>query len=42
MRLIDWLSMLLTGRWRIRGAEAKRLREFISNFDNDFIDCLDV
>ena len=42
MRVIDWLAVYLTRRWRFRGIDADRLRAFAANFDNDVEDYLDL
>ena len=42
MRVVDWLSVLLTRRWRLQGASRERLWEFINNFDDDVFDYLDL
>jgi tetratricopeptide (TPR) repeat protein len=42
MRVVDWLSVLLTRRWRLQGASRERLWEFIKNFDDDIVDYLDL
>ncbi|WP_278392255.1 tetratricopeptide repeat protein [Sphingobium yanoikuyae] len=42
MRVVDWLSALLTHRWNLKGAESERLRRFIRNYDNDIEDWLDL
>jgi tetratricopeptide (TPR) repeat protein len=42
MRVVDWLSVLLTRRWRLQGASRERLWEFVKNFDDDIVDYLDL
>ena len=42
MRLVDWLGLLLTRRWKFNGGSTARLREFIKNFDDDIVDYLDL
>jgi hypothetical protein len=42
MRVVDWLSVLLTRRWRLQGASRERLWKFIKNFDDDVVDYLDL
>ena len=42
MRVVDWLSVLLTRRWGFEGAQRERLREFIKNYDEDIVDYLDL
>jgi tetratricopeptide (TPR) repeat protein len=42
LRVVDWLSALLTRRWRLRGASPERLWQFVKNFDDDVVDYLDL
>lgn len=42
MRVIDWLAVYLTRRWRLEGASPERLRRFVENFDADVEDHLDL
>ena len=42
MRAVDWLALLLTHGWKLKGADRDRLHAFVRNFDDDVIDYLDV
>ena len=42
MRMVDWLSVYLTRRWRVQGADVERLRAFVKNFEDDVEDYLDL
>jgi len=42
LRIVEWLSLLITLRWRLKGADTQRLRVFVKNFENDIEDWLDL
>lgn len=42
LRIVDWLSLLLTLRWGLKGADTERLRLFVQNFEDDVEDWLDL
>ncbi len=42
MRIVDWLAALLTRRWEYEGASSRRLHEFVSNYNDDVADYLDI
>lgn len=42
MRISDWLSAFLTKQWKFKGADRKRLAEFVRNFRDDVVDHLDI
>ncbi|MEZ5778552.1 MAG: HNH endonuclease [Paracoccaceae bacterium] len=42
VRIVDWLAILLSRRWRFTGVNPDRLHEFVQNYDDDTIDYLDL
>ena len=42
MRIVDWLAALLSCRWELEGASSRRLHEFITNYNDDVVDYLDI
>jgi hypothetical protein len=39
--IVNWLSLLLTLRWRLEGTDTPRLRLFVQNFEDDVKDWFD-
>ncbi len=42
MRLVDWLAIFLTRRWKFSGVSPKRLHEFVQNFRDGVVDSLNL